>query len=878
MSRFIGRKGSGPLSEAGQIWLSKALLTNGAVFSERPLWTLDNVRALENYFSNNPDTGVGDFFDKLETQLEPCAPEVKQLAAEMLWLMLLCVSNIGADKKRSSVTRVWSWSNEELSTDNILLSDETLIGVGSGGTSYNTSRWRELAYCIELTKRALALPPAEREAAFADFATLGQWLCEIADSDRRQFRHMLMYMLFPDQAERIFSRGDRLTIIEKFTGKPRKKLRNLSTAEMDQLLLNIRGDQEETFSTKELCFYLPPLRGLWKDTDSRSWLFAWDPNDWTWEDLAEQIQITKQGESVVLACPCTNEDAALGDRAWLIRLGQEPKGIMASGNVVSAIYEAEHYDPERAEAGETCTFVDIEFSEIRDVFKDPIIELGDLTRITLDNQDWAPQDPSIEIKKRSAALVDKLWLAKAPGSKADSVAEPNPEYAGTSVNRILYGPPGTGKTFQMNRLKQRYVVKQHAISHEQWLSEQLKGTNWFDVIFMALYDLDGSARVKQIAEHPFFVQKARAVGRATNLKPQIWNTLQSHTLETSATVNYKNRQAPLVFDKNSDSSWLLAGNWQEDGEDLIQRAKVLKAGAPSQADQVHYAFVTFHQAYSYEDFVEGIRPVQDPDSEELTYRVEPGIFRQICQDAKNAPDTRFALFIDEINRGNIAKIFGELITLIETDKRASYDAEGRLIGGMELTLPYSRDLFGVPKNLDIYGTMNTADRSIALLDTALRRRFTFEELMPNPKVISGSRGDGYIEDGEGGVVDLRALLSAMNQRIRFLANRDLTLGHAYLFNTRDFSQLKDVFINQFIPLLQEYFYNDWHRIQLVLGDVGMDREPIEPQIIRHQVLSATEVLGFEYEDLDELVDYQVAAPSEITPDAIRKIYEPQESA
>jgi 5-methylcytosine-specific restriction protein B len=106
MSRFIGREGSGPLSEAGQIWLSKALLANGSVLSDRPLWTLDNVRALENYFSNNPDTGEGDFFDKLETQLEPCAPEVKQLAAEMLWLMLLCVSNIGADKKRSSVARV----------------------------------------------------------------------------------------------------------------------------------------------------------------------------------------------------------------------------------------------------------------------------------------------------------------------------------------------------------------------------------------------------------------------------------------------------------------------------------------------------------------------------------------------------------------------------------------------------------------------------------------------------------------------------------------------------------------------------------------------------------------------------------------------------
>ena len=875
MSRFCGERDSGPLNEAATVWMKRALFSNGSVFSDAELWTETNVMALEEYFSNNLDTGEGNFFEKLEAQLEPCEPEVKQLAAEMLWLLLLCASNIGAVKKRASIERVWSWSGSELPASD-LLSDHTLAGVGSAGTSFNTNRWRELAYFIELAKRALKLPLAERESIFSDFVALGRWLSNIPENDKRQFRHMLLYMLHPDQAERIFSRGDRIRIALKFTGKPKRSLVNLTAAEMDQLLLNIRSDQEEEFGTKDLCFYLSPMKELWKDSDSRSWLFVWNPGNWDWEELNAQIQKTRQGENVVLRWRCVNQDAAPGDRAWLIRLGQEPKGIMASGNVVSEPYEAEHYDADRADAGETCQYVDIEFSEIRDVFKDPIIEMADLNTITIDKQQWTPQSSGIEIKKRSAALVDKLWQRKPVKPSTDAVAEPKSEYAGAPVNRILYGPPGTGKTFQMNRLKQRYVVKQVNISHEQWLSEQLKSTNWFDVVFMTLYDLEEKARVKDIEQHPFFVQKAKAVGRTSNLKAQIWSTLQTHTIESSTTVNYTNRQTPLVFDKDSESAWRLAGNWQEDGEDLVQRAKSLKAGTPSKADQVHYAFVTFHQAYSYEDFVEGIRPVQDSETQELTYRVEPGIFRQICQDAKNAPNTKFALFIDEINRGNIAKIFGELITLIEVDKRAIYDASGNLTGGMELTLPYSRELFGVPKNLDIYGTMNTADRSIALLDTALRRRFTFEELMPNPKVISGSRGDGYIEDGEGGLIDLRTLLSTMNQRIRFLLNRDLTLGHAYLFNTKDFSQLKEVFLNQFIPLLQEYFYNDWHRIQLVLGDVGMDKQPIEPQIIQHQVLNSTQILGFEYEDLDELIDYRVAAPADITPDSIRKIYESQE--
>ena len=271
--------------------------------------------------------------------------------------------------------------------------------------------------------------------------------------------------------------------------------------------------------------------------------------------------------------------------------------------------------------------------------------------------------------------------------------------------------------------------------------------------------------------------------------------------------------------------------------------------------------------------MEGIRPVQSDEEENIGYQVVPGVFKRICQRAKSDPDQRYALFIDEINRGNIAKIFGELITLIESDKRATYEREGILVSGMELTLPYSGDHFGVPVNLDMYGTMNTADRSIALLDTALRRRFHFRELMPDPALINGSKGDGYIDDGQGGVISLRKLLEAMNQRIRFLLNRDMTLGHAYFFNVRDFAGLKEVLYSQIIPLLQEYFYEDWHRIQLVFRDVGPMGEPLEPQIICHKTMNEEQILGFDHDDFDEKTEYRVVAREEMTPDAIRKVYE-----
>ena len=217
-------------------------------------------------------------------------------------------------------------------------------------------------------------------------------------------------------------------------------------------------------------------------------------------------------------------------------------------------------------------------------------------------------------------------------------------------------------------------------------------------------------------------------------------------------------------------------------------------------------FVTFHQSYSYEEFIEGIKP-EITEGGGVTYHVQDGTFKKMCQVAESNPEKDFVFIIDEINRGNISKIFGELITLIEDSKRIG-QAEA-----LQIKLAYSGSgdnpkLFGVPQNLYIIGTMNTADRSIALLDTALRRRFKFIEYRPKPELLSN--------DFEG--INLQTLLTTINQRLELLLDKDHAIGHAYFLKVETKNDLCKVFKNNIIPQLEEFFYNDYDKIQLVLGD------------------------------------------------------------
>ncbi len=375
-----------------------------------------------------------------------------------------------------------------------------------------------------------------------------------------------------------------------------------------------------------------------------------------------------------------------------------------------------------------------------------------------------------------------------------------------SKNQILYGPPGTGKTYYLkNKLFDKYTSKQTSITAAQNFENVVSNCSWWQVIAIALLDL-GTSKVSTIFEHKW-VQKKASLSNSKTIRPTLWGQLQSHTINECEHVNVTSRQQPLLFNKTADSYWEILEN---EVEELVPELYDLKDSVDNynpDPDTIikHYDFVTFHQSFAYEDFIEGIKPVL-PESEEsvadLGYKIEDGVFKKLCDKAKNDPDNRYAIFIDEINRGNVSAIFGELITLIEIDKRK--DAKNE----MSIKLPYSKKEFSVPSNIDIYGTMNTADRSVEALDTALRRRFEFKEMMPDYSVL---------EEKEVEELKFSDVLETINQRIELLIDRDHAIGHSYFINVTSTKELANAFNNKIVPLLQEYFYGDYGKIGLVLG-------------------------------------------------------------
>lgn len=416
-------------------------------------------------------------------------------------------------------------------------------------------------------------------------------------------------------------------------------------------------------------------------------------------------------------------------------------------------------------------------------------------------------------------------------------------------NIIYYGPPGTGKTYFLQSKMSDYI--DYAVSDEQIKNAYIKKTDKWILISMIM--LQNHGKMSSIS--------IQSKINSLNIRESInaISVLEDHNKDVSKIG--LSRKPPCIFFETDDGCWYV---------DRIRIQQYMPSFfeeflSDSKVDQ-RYAFVTFHQSFSYEDFIEGIRPQFDEQSKSLDYSPKAGIFKKICAIATTNREKEFAVFIDEINRGNISEIFGELISLIEVDKREGMANE------LSVTLPYSKETFVVPKNVNIYGTMNSADRSIGAIDIALRRRFKFVPMVPDSDIIDNELRMNGIDPHDVDGIDVIKLFDRMNERIEILIDRNHVLGQAMFMGIRNGDDIIDVMCNKVVPLLEEYFFKDLQKVQLVFNDLDESGELRENPIYGHTTISVDRNFDYVGDYLLEDKKHYAVNP-EIDLGSIKHVYE-----
>lgn len=893
-------------------WKQRCLVDQLSLFDDEVIWTPEAFEGLRQHFVLAPDAGPGNFFEKLAVQLGNAPRSSQRLALELVWLLYLFPKgSIGPDRKRDNLNSIAATIGYPLATDHWALQNDVLAGIGSAGTYYNTGFWVEFSFAILALQQLVGQPSERRKALMQVDSALAEWLDALALPTRlpsgvalnpatRQFRHIFLFLMQPDRYERISSSANKRSIVKAIAPNFSLTPALGSPREIDDQLLALRGRLAEELGRNDIDFYEQPLHAMWTDSagtiatpkvaepnalydtaklqqTQNHWLVGayWEelqaPDltaifvaEGRWENgyqdrFLDDVKAVRPGDRIAIKTAYVQRhNLPFDNQGRPVSCMQiKARGVVAAnpgdGRNLSVQWEANfkpfvvyHYTYRR-----TITAIDAKKHPqvIRWIFAgepQPLGVSGDLASL----EDLEPRDERDDTELRDA-------------------------FGAAPRNVILYGPPGTGKTRALlEMILPAYTDDPQQETDSERLERLIRDLGWFEVIGVAVLQLaKPTATVPQIRDHPWVQAKFRLSSSPSNPSARIWSVLQSHTVQSSTTVRYASRVEPLVFDKSDAAGWSLVADWARLAPEIAWA--IDQWGRPRPDDvraNRRYEMVTFHPSYSYEDFVEGLRPVPvEREGGETTIEIQPmdGALKRICDRARRDPDRRYALVIDEINRGNIAKIFGELITLIEADKRTRHDSSGQVIAGVQVRLPYSPDPFGVPENVDLYGTMNTADRSIALVDIALRRRFLFRELAPDPSAIAGARGDGLVEtDDDGEPIDLRRLLRVLNARLTVLRGRDACIGHAYLTGVTDIASLRAAFRDRIVPLLQEHFFEDWGQLAHVLA---VPRG--SPAFVRGKQPSLGKLFG-DTADISDLVDRPIWSLSpELPASAFRALYE-----
>ena len=295
MARLTKSRSLEPVINAAQEWIRNCLIADNSVFTTDALWTQGNVAEVRKAFVDHPDEGKDDFSTKLKGQMKSASPSAKRLMAEMVWALLLFPSNIKVSTKRHQVGEIWSMSGEALVEGQLLLGDNVLAGIGSGGPGFNNHRWREMVFLISLVGDLKERTSDERQKLMSEYEAFVDWIAQVPQEGHRQLRHMLRFFCFPDRVERMSSNRERWAVLAGFGVAPEKDLKKWSDRKLDDGLLTLRKKLEGEHPGEPLDFYDSPLRERWKPVEEEETENGANRRFWVEKTIVEDRPDRKEG-------------------------------------------------------------------------------------------------------------------------------------------------------------------------------------------------------------------------------------------------------------------------------------------------------------------------------------------------------------------------------------------------------------------------------------------------------------------------------------------------------------------------------------------------------------------------------------------------------
>ena len=575
-----------------------------------------------------------------------------------------------------------------------------------------------------------------------------------------------------------------------------------------------------------------------------TWLLTWNPTKWDWDDYDEVVSLSRIGKGYLIGWNCANRHAQVGDRVFMVKLGDPstPRGIFASGYITSDFWEGEHFDDSK---DNTIMYVDVVLTKVLDYRSDNIITIDELKQ-RFPEQSWSPQASGISIKVDAARWLIEQWdrpnaspsindNSSSLEIDLDSDAD-SPVYTYDMIQQfhsnarfVRWLKPIVDALRELGGSASRTTVHNRIIEMCNVTRNELAQTNTSGNSQL-LNDIDWARNylayegiIDKSAPHGTW--SLSALGKNIDLTQELAEKIIVKWVKIKAAEREGN-PVPIIdlspfyvfriksYTENDflRDVYISKEQYLELSALLLNKQNVILQGAPGvgktyaarrlawsimgEQDDSRIAFVQFHQSYSYEDFIMGYRPNGNGG-----FDLQKGIFYQFCETARNNPGKKHFFIIDEINRGNLSKIFGELLMLIETDYRKESAA-----------LAYSKEQFSVSENLYIIGMMNTADRSLAMIDYALRRRFSFFEMQP---AFDSDGFKTYSKDLNSDLFD--TLIDKIKQLNSEIKDNDalgegFMIGHSYFCNLTANDCTKERLLSivnyDIIPILKEYWFDD----------------------------------------------------------------------